>query len=224
MKWIKHIVVSLAILVGLVFTFNEQIAKVIMDREVSITPEMTRSASRISPKMEEAEVTTLTPADVMRTKLTRNLDNLYLGYVYIPSIGLKQPVINELSNASLIMGAAIIYEGMSMGEDNYVIASHFSYLSENHLFSPLYYNKNQGASCQLIYLTDLDKVYIYTTTFFEVVDPSETEYIQRGTNNPKITLYTCNYNNYDGRIVLQGELKDVVSINDLPSEILNEIL
>lgn len=220
----KRILFLLVIIVGLILTFNEPIAKELMSKEPVITADLVNDAKKKKPIMNEAEVRTLTPSEIMRSKLTRNLDDLYLGYVYIPSIHLKQPVINELSNDALLTGASIIYEDMEMGKDNYVIASHFSYLSERHLFSPLYYEKAQGAQGQLIYLTDLENMYIYKTTFFEVVDPSQTQYIQRGQGKDLITLYTCNYNNYDGRIVMQGELEEVLPIDEVSEEILSALL
>lgn len=224
MKWIKRFLLSLLILFALGLIFNKQIIGIILN---SSTPEVTKEsiaeAKKEKPIIDRSNIDELTPEDIIRHRLSDKKAN-YIGFVSIPSIGLKQPIINELSNYAISVGAAVYYDNMEMGKDNFVLASHFWYGSETALFSPLYYNVGQGVQGQKVYLTDLEYLYTYETIHYKIVSTSETSYIQQGTTDNLVTLFTCNYNSEDGRVVLQGKLIKKEKLNDVSTKLINEII
>lgn len=224
MKWIKRILLAIAILISLCLIFNKQLIGFILDNS---NPEITREsivkANEIKPTIDRTNIDNLTPEDIIRNRLSDKKAN-YIGFVSIPVIGLKQPIVNELSNYAISIGAAVYYDNMKMGEDNYVLASHFWYGSKTALFSPLYYNVNQGAANQKIYLTDLEYLYTYETIHYKVVSIDETSYIQQGTDDKLVTLFTCNYNPEDGRVVIQGKLAKKEKLNSVSTDLINKII
>lgn len=226
-RMIKTIFASMLIIVGLAFIFHKQIAFIIYNNRSE--PEITRSMIEENSKKETAiydeGIRALSSADIIKKRMeNRPID--YIGLLSVPELGLKEPIINELSDYSLTMGAATHYRNQVMGgPTNYVLASHFSYLNENMLFSPLYYQLNQGNNKQDIYMTDLKNVYIYETIEYRVVDNDNTQYIQPnyGDGESLVTLYTCNYYTEAGKIILQGKLKSVVDIDEYSNDEIEEL-
>lgn len=222
MKWARRVLLGVMIAIGLILLFNKQIASFLINREPDISKESIVIANRNQGPINYDEITSLTAMDILKAQLSNQKAN-YIGIVSVPKLGLKQPIVNELSNYALSVGAAIYYNDMKMGENNYVLASHFSYTGKQDLFSPLYYNLSQGVVGQEIYLTDLDYLYTYKTTDYKVVTINETEYINEESNVPKITLFTCNYTSEAGRVILQGELVKKEKIDDSLTEKINTI-
>lgn len=100
-----------------------------------------------------------------------------------------------------------------LGESNYALGSHHS-IHKDMLFAPLEHIE-QGAD---IYVTDLDHIYHYTADNIFVVDPYQLSVLDPS-EKPIITLLTCD-SSLQNRIIVQGELKHKVAMNDATPEML----
>ncbi|WP_367377487.1 class A sortase [Enterococcus gilvus] len=128
----------------------------------------------------------------------------------MPSVNVHLPIFKGLSNENLLYGAGTISETQRMGQGNYGLASHRSDQS-NLLFTPIE-NMTKG---DLIYVTDLENVYVYQTVTVEKVSPTRVDVLAEpeGTT-PIVTLLTCGDLYARSRIVVQGELKEITPINE----------
>lgn len=136
--------------------------------------------------------------------------------VAVPAVGIRLPVFKGLENDGLYYGAGTLTPNQKMGEGNYGIASHRSDRADL-LFTPLD-DVNLGDK---IYLTDLSNVYTYVTIWKEKVPPSAVEVLDVDPNRRLITLLTCGDIYATTRIVVQGELENIVSMDHMPKEVAN---
>lgn len=218
------VICAIIVAVALLFLLSDKWSSALLDNsDVTVTRKSIVEANKVKPTIDRNSIEELSPQDILRHRLSDKKAN-YIGYVSIPSIGLKQPIVNELSNYAVSVGAAVYYDDMIMGEGNYVLASHFWYDSETALFSPLYYNVNQGAIGQEIYLTDLEYLYTYETIHYKVVQTYDTDYIQQEIGEGLITLFTCNYDSESGRVVMQGKLTKKEKLSEVNSELIEKII
>ncbi|CUR63174.1 Sortase A, LPXTG specific [Leuconostoc gelidum subsp. gasicomitatum] len=145
----------------------------------------------------------------------------YIGLVCIPDLDINLPISKGTSDDSLSLGAGTLYQDQKMGEDNYSLASHFVQGSnhKNLLFSPIYYRGTVG---EKIYLTDLKNVYVYETTSVKIVRPTDIDVTNPVNGKKLVTLITCDYTADQGRIVMQGQLKEVTSWNKASTYVHNQ--
>lgn len=212
MKILKRSIAILLILIGLIFIFNKPITEWFV-KHFGEETQLTGFTKEIG-EINRDEISAISNFDLMRKILKRDQMN-YVGAVSVPSIGLSINIINELNNDSLSIASAVYYDDMVMGMDNYVLASHFAYGSQYALFSPLYYQINTpNVIGSNMYLTDGETIFTYRVTTYKIVDNSDVDYIQQGTDDPMLTLFTCNYTHEQGKIILQGELIDKKSSDD----------
>lgn len=221
-KLLNAIVIVLMILSAL-FLLQKPIARLLTNRnQPTITKEIIDS-NKGKATIGEVKEDGLSASMMIMNQLKGKHSNI-IGVVSIPEIGIKQPIINELNDYAISVGSSVIFEENQMGKDNYVLTSHFSYVGESFLFSPLYYQIGQGVNGQKMYLTDLSDVYEYKVSEYKVVDESDTKYIQQDyLEKPLLTLYTCNYYSEWGRIILQGELVKKTPIKEMTTEKINEL-
>ena len=94
-----------------------------------------------------------------------------------------------------------------MGEGNYSLASHHIFTAENAsqmLFSPLV-NAKEGMK---IYLTDKDKVYTYSITSVENVEPERVDVVDDAADGTaEVTLVTCEDAAATSRTIVKGVLE-----------------
>ncbi|WP_427814969.1 class A sortase (plasmid) [Enterococcus sp. 22-H-5-01] len=135
--------------------------------------------------------------------------------IAIPSVHIRLPIFKGLSNENLLYGAGTVSEEQKMGKGNYSLASHRSD-QPTLLFTPIE-NMNKG---DLIYLTDLENVYVYQTVSVKKVSPTSVEVLdyQEGTT-PIVTLLTCGDLYARSRIVVQGTLSETIPLADISDEI-----
>lgn len=135
--------------------------------------------------------------------------------IAIPSVSIRLPIFKGLSNENLLYGAGTVSEGQKMGEGNYSLASHRSDQPDL-LFTPIE-NMSNG---ELIYLTDLVHVYVYTVFSVEKVAPTRTDVLdyQEG-STPIVTLFTCGDLYARSRIVVQGSLSETIPLSAISDEI-----
>lgn len=137
-----------------------------------------------------------------------------VGFIAIPTVQIKLPIFLGVSNENLLYGAGTVKENQKLGEGNYSLASHQTY-EPNLLFTPLH-----GISIDdPIYVTDKDTVYEYSTSNKFEVEPSQSEVINDIKGKKIITLITCNNVEGERRLIVQGELKQTWSFNNMPDNV-----
>jgi sortase A len=133
--------------------------------------------------------------------------------IAIPSVNLNLPIFLGLANENLLWGAGTMSPSQLMGSGNYALASHLSY-DPYALFSPLV-NVSMG---DRIYLNDLTNVYIYETYSKKSVAPDATEVLDEVPGQAIVTLVTCGDYDATSRLIIQGQLVDVVPVDQMTTE------
>ena len=142
-----------------------------------------------------------------------------IGGIAIPEVEINLPIFKGLDNVNLFYGAGTMKPNQKMGEGNYSLASHHIFTAENAsqmLFSPLV-NAKKGMK---IYLTDKDKVYTYDIREVKHVTPDRVDEIDDREGINEITLVTCVDYDATERIIVKGDLKEIKSYSDTPSDVL----
>ncbi|GAB7232273.1 class A sortase [Facklamia hominis] len=154
------------------------------------------------------EVRAIDPIEVITSGV--NPKNLpVIGGIAIPDLKINLPINKGTTNAGMYYGAGTLRPDQVMGQSNYILSSHHS-VKPNLLFAPLMHAK-EG---QLIYLTDLDKIYVYQTYNVMTVHKTTTE-VLNPTSEPIVTLITCDSPDLTAnRVIVQGKLIKTVDIKD----------
>lgn len=130
--------------------------------------------------------------------------------VAVPDVGICLPIFKGLQNDGLYYGAGTLSPNQVMGEGNYGIASHRSDRADL-LFTPL----EEVTPGDKIYLTDLTNVYTYVVVWKEKIDPSSVEVLDDVPGKRLVTLLTCGDIYAMTRLVVQGELEGVTSMDKI---------
>lgn len=133
-----------------------------------------------------------------------------IGKVVIPTVDISLPVYQGVGGENLLQGAATHKVYQTLGQGNYVLASHYAY--SNQLFS----NLGEVVIGDLIYISDYVNIYVYEVTENIVADPNDSNaksMLSDQVGKQLITLYTCSD---DGkmRTVVIGELKGYIEFNN----------
>lgn len=137
-----------------------------------------------------------------------------IGGIAIPSVDMNLPIYLGVSDAGMYLGAGTLFPDQEMGVSNYSLASHHS-IHEELLFAPL----TRVQYGDVVYLTDLEKVYVYEIDSIRTVPPTAIEVLDP-TPEPILTLITCDSTLQD-RIVVQGSLKQIVDISEASDDMIN---
>ena len=184
-RWLWRTIFTLGILLGLALIFNEPIKLFVVDH--------------LSQWTMALDINT-----VGNAALNRDLHPI--GKVAIRSVGLKLPIFKGLSNENLSAGAGTMKADQKMGEGNYALAGHYM-TNQGILFSPLKNVKQDD----IIYITDMKKVYSYKVTSKQVVNETQVQWIDDVAGKKLITMVTC-ASPTEGevdRIIIQGQLQSV---------------
>ncbi|MGX7420488.1 class A sortase [Carnobacterium gallinarum] len=149
------------------------------------------------------KVVDLDASNIIRARLYQ-ADMAVVGGIAVPDVKINLPITRGISNYNLAVGAGTMKPDQVMGEGNYALAGH-NMIDKGLLFSPLD-KLNMGDE---IYLTDLEYIYVYKTSFIETVNPDRVDLIDDVEGKKLVTLVTCNP---DGskRLVIQGEFEKKV--------------
>lgn len=208
------------ILAGSLFFFNKPIKNYFVEKTAE-KYEISKVTKKELAENQEKEATydfdavePLNLSAVAQSQLSGRSKKLpVIASVAIPSVGICLPVFKGLENDGLYYGAGTLSPDQEMGVGNYGIASHRSDRADL-LFTPL----EEVTLGDKIYLTDLSNVYTYVAIWKEKVDPSAVEVLDVDPNRRLVTLLTCGDIYATTRIVVQGELESVVSMDQLTEE------
>lgn len=220
-NWIINLFLLLLLVVGLALVFNNQIKNFLIQQNGEKYSVATVSAEEI--KQNEAKETTFDFAGVVPASteavLKAQLSNKRLpviGGVAVPSVGINLPIFKGLTNEGLLWGAGTMDPDQVMGEGNYALASHRTYV-KNLLFTPL----EDVSIGEMIYLTDLTNVYTYKIYDKVRVAPTDVQYLDPVEGKKVVTLITCGDMDAVTRIIVQGELQSVTPVAEAPEEVAN---
>lgn len=208
------------ILAGSLFLFNKPIKNYFVEKTAE-KYEISKVTKKELAENQEKEATydfdavePLNLRAVAQSQLSGRSKKLpVIASVAIPSVGICLPVFKGLENDGLYYGAGTLSPDQEMGVGNYGIASHRSDRADL-LFTPL----EEVTLGDKIYLTDLSNVYTYVAIWKAKVDPSAVEVLNVDPNRRLVTLLTCGDLYATTRIVVQGELESVVSMDQLTEE------
>ncbi|MBF6626726.1 class A sortase [Tuanshanicoccus lijuaniae] len=179
----------------------------------NLTVEKVRENKKKAVTYNWEEISTLSAYEVIRKNV--NPDDLpTIGGIAIPSVNMNLPIYKGVSEAGMYLGAGTLYADQEMGESNYSLASHHS-IHKDLLFAPLLRVKNGD----LVYLTDLEHVYVYEIDNIRTVPPTAVE-VTYPTEKAILTLITCD-SALEDRVVVQASLKEKVDINKATPEMVS---
>lgn len=187
---------------------NQQIAE-------TLTPEKIDENKKADVTYDYADVRPVTYDEVMNAQ--KNPENVYsIGEIVVPSVGIHLNIGAGTSNYTMMVGAGTLRPDTEFGKGNVVLASHFMGDYSDLLFSPL----KRISIGDDIYLSDMRNIYRYTITDYKVVSPDHTEVVEQ-TNEPTITLITCDDIYAVNRVVVRGRLTNVYDAKTAPQNVLN---
>lgn len=204
-KWYHLILPILLLLLGLLLIFHQPIKNFLLTQIsnqysiAQVTPEEIESNQANEASYDFNAVESVDFKSVINARLNPEQVSI-VGGIAIPTVNLNLPILLGLSNYAVMVGAGTMKEEQKMGENNYALASHHMIQPEK-LFGPL----TEITLGDKIYLTDLNYIYTYKTTYKEYVPPNRIDLIDDVPNEKLVTLVTCDATGAN-RLVVQGQL------------------
>lgn len=185
---VTRVLAVILLLIGLALIFNKQI------RNVLITQNQNSAMTQVTRKKVEQNQKKKGMFDFKKVKSvgfnqvakSRNQKNVHvIGAIAIPDVNMHLPICLGMSDDAMATGGGTMRPDQKMGKGNYPLAGHYM-TSKGILFSPLEDVKKGN----MIYLTDMKKVYVYKTYMKKKVNPYAV-YLVNNTKKPIVTLITC---------------------------------
>lgn len=203
---------------GLVLIFVEPIQTLLVKRagdakDVSFyTAEELRKNNESEADFEFEAVQSLSIIDVLKAQA--NIEDVpVIGSIAIPNVKLQLPIFKGVSNDALAFGAGTMKPDQVLGKGNYALAGHY-FEERDILFSPLA-NMEIGDK---IYVTDLEKIYVYETTEKKVIEATDVYVIDDIPGDNNLTLITCAEQGTK-RLSILAEFSDSYEFEDAPTEL-----
>lgn len=216
-SWGTSFFLVLIFIVGLGLIFNSQIKDWLIQQNTekyaigNVSREEIEKNEMLEGNFDFDQVESMTTADVLKDQFSSS-DFPVVGAVAVPDAGINLPIFKGVEYNQLFYGAGTTDPEQVMGEGNYGLASHRA-ANMDLLFSPL----EKARDGQLIYLTDLAHVYSYEIYSIQRVQqsPENGSVLNKVPGRKIVTLVTCG--NADGTVhlVVQGELRGIISINEI---------
>ena len=217
-RWWKTTLYWLVIILGLalslVLIFNQQVKDYLVN---TYQPQVTKSLVAKNEKKKASyafsSVKDLNLQTVAAARAKKESINV-IGVISIPAINLRIPIAKGVSNTTLALAAGTMRADQEMGKGNYPLAAHNMANGSKILFSPLYYHGKVG---QLVYITDMKKVYEYKLYERKFIDATRVDVIDNTKENI-LTLVTCDATGAR-RLLMRGKLVKVVAYDKAPAKI-----
>ncbi len=183
-----RIAAIILLIVGLILIFNRQIRNQMVRQNQykalgSLTAEKIEKNQKKKGMYDFSKVKEIDFAQVTRSQVKNNSDAI--GAMAIPDVNMYLPVMLGLSDDAMSTGGGTMRDGEVMGQGNFALAGHYM-TSKGVLFSPLEDSKKG----QLIYLTNLKKIFVYKIYMKKKVNPYAV-WLVNNTKKPIVTLITC---------------------------------
>lgn len=139
-----------------------------------------------------------------------NLDSV-LGGIYIPKYEINLAITSTQIKPYTNNSAVAVEPKQIMGKGNYILASNSTFNKKLLFTSIIYLDKGDK-----IYLTDKNKVYLYTVVGRNKVDIDRDYMKEHLSDNSELTLVTKYKNkNIEKLIVVKSELTSVANLNEV---------
>lgn len=217
LRWLTNILLLLVMLAGVGLVFNDQIKNWVIEHNTDKFAIENMTREDIEKNLADGDATydfdqveSISTEAVLRAQFGEGSGNIYvIGAIAVPDVGINLPIFKGVAYNALFYGAGTTKENQTMGEGNYGLASHRA-ADMSLLFSPL----EKVSKGQLIYLTDLTKVYTYKITMVERVNPNDGYVLNEVEGKKLVTLVTCADGAGIKRLIVQGELTKTVAVED----------
>ena len=176
------------LIVGLVLIFNKQISnQMISHNQRSTLTSLTRKeVEKNQNKKGMYDFSKVKSMDAARaTKSQIKKTSGAIGALAIPDVNMRLPIMLGMSDDAMSTGGGTMRADQKMGQGNYPLAGHYM-TAKGILFSPL----EDVKKGELIYLTNLKKVYVYRIYMKKIVDPTAV-WLVNNTKENIVTLITC---------------------------------
>lgn len=210
----------LLIVAGLFLLFNKPLRNFFISNTgesyamASLNKQQLEDNKRRKVSFDFDKVQSLNSEAILKSQISGKKNNLpVIAGIAIPSVNIRLPIFNGLSNEALLYGAGTLSPDQEMGTGNYALASHRSDQPDL-LFTPLE-NINMGDK---IFLTDLTNVYTYQVTSKDRIEPSRVEVLEDVPERTLVTLITCGDLYAQTRLVVQGELIKTTPMKKMTKE------
>ncbi|OYR88220.1 class A sortase [Lactobacillus taiwanensis] len=186
--WIIRIVAIILLIVGLGMIFNSQIRDIMVrQNQTTALKKLNKETVKKNQKKEGmfdfSKVEEIDFGQVTKSRVKNTADAI--GAIAVPSVNMYLPIMKGLSNDAMSTGGGTMRPDQVMGKGNYPLAGHYM-TARGVLFSPLE-NTKIG---EKVYLTNLDKIYVYRIYMKKIVDPTAV-WLVDNTKQNIVTLITC---------------------------------
>lgn len=217
-RWWKTTLYWLVIILGLalslVLIFNQQVKDYLVNTyQPQVTKSLVAKNKKKKASYDFSSVKDLNLQTVAAARAKKESINV-IGVISIPAINLRIPIAKGVSNTTLALAAGTMRADQEMGKGNYPLAAHNMANGSKILFSPLYYHGKVG---QLVYITDMKKVYEYKLYERKFIDATRVDVIDNTKENI-LTLVTCDATGAR-RLLMRGKLVKVVAYDKAPAKI-----
>ena len=176
------------LIVGVALIFNKQISnQMIRHNQQSTLNGLNKSKVtenlRKKGMYDFSKVKSLGIAQATRSQVKKTSGAI--GALEIPDVNMSLPIMLGMSDDAMSTGGGTMRADQVMGKGNYPLAGHYM-TAKGILFSPLE-DVKRG---ELIYLTNLNKVYVYRIYMKKIVDPTAV-WLVDNTKKNIVTLITC---------------------------------
>lgn len=139
-----------------------------------------------------------------KAAIDNDIINKYsIGTITIPSVGIKEPILEGVSNQKLSVGVVTVKPNQKPGQGNYALAGHNQLNNGKLLFGNLAYVKPGN---QIIISTKEGTFKYQVTQIDKRLSAAHGEIIDDNQGEGIVTLYTCNNQTNNDRIFVRGRL------------------
>lgn len=216
-KRLKNTLINLGLflllLLGLALVFNRQIKQFLMSKTSAryqieqVTREQIEANKQVEATFDFAAVESASLEAVLQAQLSGKVLPV-IGGIAVPSVEIQLPIFKGLGNEALLFGAGTFSPEQQMGQGNYALASHRIEQS-----TILFTRLEEVKMGDVIYLTDLDQIYVYETIESKRIEAYQVEVIEEVPDQTLVTLITCGEAAGITRWMVQGKLTETIPVD-----------
>ena len=213
---VKIILTTILAIVSLILIFNQPIKnELIQSFRPDLTAQSMEKNKNAKATYDYGQVKRLTMSNVAAARANAK-DLKIVGVISVPADDITLPISKGITNRNLALSAGTFRPDMKMGQGNYALAGHnMANLGPKVLFSPLYYKGKVG---QMVYITNLKKVYAYKITQKQIINKYATQVVANTPHQRIVTLITCDQTGAQ-RLMVRGKLVKTMNYHHAPAKV-----
>ena len=167
--WIIRIAAIILLIIGLGMIFNSQIRDIMVRQNQTtalkkLNKETVKKNQKKKGMFDFSKVEEIDFGQVTKSRVNNTADAI--GAIAVPSVNMYLPIMKGLSDDAMSTGGGTMRPDQVMGKGNYPLAG------------------------ERVYLTNLDKIYVYRIYMKKIVDPTAV-WLVDNTKENIVTLITC---------------------------------